>query len=207
MEKFINLKGIAAPFNFINVDTDKIIPKQFLKTIKRTGLGKHLFDEMRFNDDGSEKKDFILNEEPYRSSNIIVAGDNFGCGSSREHAAWAMEDYGFRAVIAPSFADIFRSNALKNGILPIALSASEVDLLFEATYAHEGYRLQVDLETCLITLPDGAVWNFEVDAFRRDCLMKGLDDIGITLKSTSAIKSFEQRHEQRFPWLFQDIGL
>ena len=151
--------------------------------------------------------DFPLNFARYQGASILLARENFGCGSSREHAAWAMEDYGFRAVIAPSFADIFRSNALKNGILPVALSASEVDLLFEATYAREGYRLQIDLETCSITLPDGAVWSFEVDAFRRDCLMQGLDDIGITLENASAIKSFEQRHEERFPWLFQDIRL
>jgi len=216
MKKFTVKSGLVMPLDRANVDTDFIIPKQFLKSIKRSGFGVNLFDEHRYLDKGEPdmdnssrplNSDFVLNQARYQGASILLARENFGCGSSREHAAWAMEDYGFRAVIAPSFADIFRSNALKNGILPITLSASEVDLLFEATYAHEGYRLQIDLETCSITLPDGAVWSFEVDAFRRDCLMKGLDDIGITLESASAIKSFEQRHEERFPWLFQDIRL
>jgi len=216
MQPFIQLDGLVAPMDRANVDTDLMVPKQFLKSIRRSGFGPNLFDELRYLDvaepdaDNSQRPlnpDFPLNFARYQGASILLARENFGCGSSREHAAWAMEDYGFRAVIAPSFADIFRSNALKNGILPIALSASEVELLFEATYAHEGYRLQIDLETCSITLPDGAVWSFEVDAFRRDCLMKGLDDIGITLESASAIKSFERRHEELFPWLFEDIRL
>jgi 3-isopropylmalate/(R)-2-methylmalate dehydratase small subunit len=182
MEKFINLKGIAAPFNFINVDTDKIIPKQFLKTIKRTGLGKHLFDEMRFNDDGSEKKEFILNQDPYRLSNIIVAGDNFGCGSSREHAPWALSDFGIKCIISTSFADIFYNNSFKNGVLPIQVTAEQREALLADAKDKENPELEIDLPSQEIRRPNGAVIKFELDPFRKKCLLVGLDDIGITLE-------------------------
>ena len=216
MQSFTQLDGLVAPMDRANVDTDLMVPKQFLKSIRRSGFGPNLFDELRYLDVGEPDADhsqrplnpeFPLNFSRYQGASILLARENFGCGSSREHAAWAMEDYGFRAVIAPSFADIFQSNALKNGILPVVLSAANVDLLFQATYAQDGYRLQIDLEQCSVALPDGTLWHFEVDPFRRDCLMKGLDDIGITLERSGAIKSFEKRHEERFPWLFQDIVL
>ena len=207
MEKFEKLTGIAAPMPLVNIDTDMIIPKVFLKTIKRSGLGVNLFDEMRYDENGEEIADFVLNQPAYRNSEILVAGDNFGCGSSREHAPWAIKDFGIRCIIAPSFADIFRSNAFKNGILPIELAASQVETLFQAVQAEEGFALDIDLEDCTVTLPQGDTWSFEVDAFRRDCLLQGLDDIGITLESAAAIRDFEVQHQARFPWLFEDIVL
>ena len=201
MEKFINLKGIAAPFNFINVDTDKIIPKQFLKTIKRTGLGKHLFDEMRFNDDGSEKEEFVLNREPYRKCNILVAGDNFGCGSSREHAPWALSDFGIKCIISTSFADIFYNNSFKNGLLPIKVSSDERDVLLADSNDIENPELEIDLPSQEIRRPNGAVIKFEIDPFRKKCLLEGLDDIGITMQKSSDIKEFETKMSNERPWL------
>lgn len=199
-----------------NVDTDLMVPKQFLKSIRRSGFGPNLFDELRYLDEGVPdadnshrplNPDFPLNFLRYQGASILLARENFGCGSSREHAAWAMEDFGFRSVIAPSFADIFRSNAFKNGILPIELTASQVHTLFQKVQEEEGFALDINLEDCTVTLPDGEIWSFEVDAFRRDCLLKGLDDIGITLESAAAISAFEAQHEARFPWLFEDIRL
>ena len=199
-----------------NVDTDLMVPKQFLKSIRRSGFGPNLFDELRYLDEGVPdadnshrplNPDFPLNFPRYQGASILLARENFGCGSSREHAAWAMEDFGFRSVIAPSFADIFRSNAFKNGILPIELTASQVHTLFQEVQENEGIALDIKLEDCTVTLPDGEIWSFEVDAFRRDCLLKGLDDIGITLESAAAISAFEAQHQARFPWLFEDIRL
>lgn len=216
MKPFMQHDGLVAPMDRANVDTDLMVPKQFLKSIRRSGFGPNLFDELRYLDEGEPDSDsslrplnpeFPLNCARYQGASILLARENFGCGSSREHAAWAMEDFGFRAVIAPSFADIFRSNALKNGILPIALSAAQVERLFAEMYADEGYRLIVDLEACALVLPNGDTWRFEVDPFRRQCLLKGLDDIGITLERAEVIRSFEQRHRERFPWLFEDIVL
>ena len=216
MKPFNVHQGLVAPMDRANVDTDLMIPKQFLKSIKRSGFGPNLFDELRYLDEGVPDADnsqrplnpeFPLNMPRYEGASILLARENFGCGSSREHAAWAMDDFGFRAVIAPSFADIFRSNSLKNGILPVALSAAQVDTLFEALYAEVGYSLTIDLEACTLSLPNGEEWAFEVDAFRRDCLLKGLDDIGITLERAEAITTFEQQHRERFPWIFEDIAL
>ena len=216
MKPFVQHDGLVAPMDRANVDTDLMIPKQFLKSIKRSGFGPNLFDALRYLDEGQPDADnsqrplnpeFALNCARYEGASILLARENFGCGSSREHAAWAMEDFGFRAVIAPSFADIFCSNALKNGLLPIALSAAQVDALFVALYAEEGFSLRIDLQACTITLPSGEQWPFEVDAFRRDCLLSGLDDIGITLERSEAIRIFERRHQARFPWLFEDIVL
>ena len=201
MKKFKNIRGIAAPFNFINVDTDKIIPKQFLKTIKRTGLGKHLFDEMRFNDDGSEKKEFVLNREPYRKCNILVAGDNFGCGSSREHAPWALSDFGIKCIISTSFADIFYNNSFKNGLLPIKVSSDERDALLADSNDMENPELEIDLPSQEIRRPNGAVIKFEIDPFRKKCLLEGLDDIGITMQQSSDIKEFETKMSNERPWL------
>ena len=201
MEKFINLRGIAAPFNFINVDTDKIIPKQFLKTIERTGLGKQLFDEMRFNDDGSEKEEFILNKVPYRKSNILVAGDNFGCGSSREHAPWALSDFGIKCIISTSFADIFYNNSFKNGLLPIKVTPDEREALLADSKDKENPELEIDLPSQEIRRPNGAVIKFEIDPFRKKCLLEGLDDIGITMQKSSDIKKFETKMSTERPWL------
>ena len=201
MEKFQNLKGIAAPFNILNVDTDKIIPKQFLTTIKRTGLGKHLFDEMRYNDDGSESDDFILNRNPYRQAKILVAGDNFGCGSSREHAPWALADFGIKCIISTSFADIFYNNFFKNGLLPIKVSKDQRDALLEDAKDAENPELEIDLKTQEIRRPNGAVIKFELDSFRKKCLMEGLDDIAITLKKEKNIKEFEHLLDIERPWL------
>lgn len=201
MQKFTTLTGVAAPLPMINVDTDKIIPKQYLKTIERTGLGKALFDELRYNSDGSEKPDFVLNQPAYRKAEILVAGENFGCGSSREHAPWALLDFGIRAVIAPSFADIFHSNCFKNGILPIALPAKIVAQLMDDARKGSNARLAIDLAKQTITRPDGQVVHFEIDQFRKHCLLDGLDDIGLTLKKESAIAKFEDRRKQAQPWL------
>ena len=193
MDKFSLLTATAAPLNVANVDTDKIIPARFLKTIKRTGLGKSLFADMRYNADGSEKSDFVLNQPKYRHAEILVAGDNFGCGSSREHAPWALLDFGIRCVIAPSFADIFFNNCFKNGILPIALPEDVVAALMEDAALGTNARLTVDLEAQVVVRPDGSKIPFEVDAFRKHCLLNGLDDIGLTLEHTAAIDAYEAK--------------
>jgi 3-isopropylmalate/(R)-2-methylmalate dehydratase small subunit len=202
MQKFTTLRGVAAPLPMINVDTDMIIPKQFLKTIKRTGLGKNLFDELRYNPDGSEKPDFVLNKPAYRKAQILIAGENFGCGSSREHAPWALLDFGIRCVIAPSFADIFYNNCFKNGILPIALPQEEVDKLMDDAERGENAVISIDLETQEIRGPDGGCIRFEIDPFRKHCLLNGLDDIGLTLEKAAAIESFEAKNRASQPWLW-----
>lgn len=196
MEKFTTFEGIAAPLDMINVDTDMIVPKQFLKTIKRSGLGANVFDEMRFRPDGSEIEDFVLNQSDYRKSQILVAGDNFGCGSSREHAPWALLDFGFRCVIAPSFADIFFNNCFKNGILPIALPQAGVDKLMSDAKQGNGTVLTINLEAQIITRPNGEAISFDVDPFRKNCLIEGLDDIGLTLKKSEKIDAFEAERNQ-----------
>jgi 3-isopropylmalate/(R)-2-methylmalate dehydratase small subunit len=196
MEKFTTFEGIVAPLDMINVDTDMIVPKQFLKTIKRSGLGANVFDEMRFRPDGSEIEYFVLNQPDYRQSQILVAGDNFGCGSSREHAPWALLDFGFRCVIAPSFADIFFNNCFKNGILPIALPQAEVDKLMSDAKQGNGTVLSINLEGQTITRPNGETIAFDVDQFRKNCLIEGLDDIGLTLKKSEKIDAFEAERNQ-----------
>jgi 3-isopropylmalate/(R)-2-methylmalate dehydratase small subunit len=201
MEKFKTLTGIAAPMPLINVDTDMIIPKQFLKTIKRSGLGKNLFDEMRYDDDGNERPDFVLNQPQYREAEILVAGENFGCGSSREHAPWAIKDFGIRCVIAPSFADIFFNNCFKNGILPIALPQDKVDILMKDAEKGSNARMIVDLENQTVTTSDGETIAFEVDQFKKHCLLEGLDDIGLTLEKASAIDAFEAGAATSRPWV------
>ena len=201
MDKFTKLEGVAAPLPLVNVDTDMIIPKQFLKTIKRTGLGANLFDEMRFTSQGDEIPEFVLNQPAYRDAKILVAGENFGCGSSREHAPWALLDFGIRAVIAPSFADIFFNNCFKNGILPIVLPQDQIDQLNEDAQKGANAVLTVDLEAQEITRPDGSVLGFEVDAFKKECLLNGLDDIGLTLKKEAAIDTFEKSYGAQAPWL------
>ncbi|MEM7268991.1 MAG: 3-isopropylmalate dehydratase small subunit [Pseudomonadota bacterium] len=201
MDKFTTLTGVAAPMPLINIDTDMIIPKQFLKTIKRSGLGKNLFDEMRYNDDGAEIEDFVLNRPAYRESQIIVAGENFGCGSSREHAPWALLDFGIRCVIAPSFADIFYNNCFKNGILPIPLPQEEVDKLMEDAEHGANSTITVDLERQVISRPDGGEIAFEMDPFRKHCLLNGLDDIGQTMEKEGSIDDFESGHVKSQPWL------
>lgn len=201
MEPFIKLEGVAAPLNMINVDTDMIIPKQYLKTIQRTGLGKALFDEMRFNQDGSEKPDFVLNKAAYRKAVILVAGDNFGCGSSREHAPWALLDFGIRCVIAPSFADIFYGNCFKNGILPIKLPQEMVDKLMDDANRGSNAIISIDLERQEIKGPDGGTVTFEVDAFRKQCLLNGWDDIGLTMRAEDKIASFETQQKTQTPWI------
>ena len=201
MDKFDKLTGVAAPMPLINIDTDMIIPKQFLKTIKRTGLGKNLFDEMRYDEAGNEKPDFVLNKPAYREAQIIVAGENFGCGSSREHAPWALLDFGIRCVIAPSFADIFYNNCFKNGILPIALPQEEVDKLLDDAARGANAVLTVDLERQVISGPDGGEIAFEVDAFRKHCLLNGLDDIGLTMEKAADIDAFEAKRAASQPWL------
>jgi len=200
MDKFTVLTGVAAPLPMINVDTDMIIPKQFLKTIKRTGLGKSLFDEMRYTPDGKEVSDFVLNKAAYRTASILVAGANFGCGSSREHAPWAILDFGIRCVIAPSFADIFYSNCFKNGILPIKLPQEQVDKLMDDANRGANAIVTVDLVKQVITGPDGGSIPFEIDPFRRHCLLNGLDDIGLTLQREDKIRSFEQTRAASQPW-------
>jgi len=203
MEKFTKLRGVAAPLPMRNVDTDMIVPKQFLKTIKRTGLGKAAFYDMRYNDDGSENPDFVLNKPAYRNASILVTGENFGCGSSREHAPWALLDQGIRAVIAPSFADIFHGNCFKNGILPIVLPQETVDKLMEDAERGQNAIITIDLEKQEITGPDGGTVKFEVDPFRKYCLLNGLDDIGITLQSGDKIDAFEDRERAGQPWLYR----
>ncbi len=211
MKAFTTLDALVAPLDRANVDTDAIIPKQFLKSIKRTGFGPNLFDEWRYLDHGEPgmdnsvrptNPDFVLNQPRYQGAQILLTRDNFGCGSSREHAPWALEDYGFRALIGPSFADIFFNNCFKNGVLPIVLPAAEVDTLFEQTQATPGYRLRIDLEAQTITRPDGAVLKFSVDEFRKYCLLNGFDDVGLTLRHADKIRDFEARRREQFPWLF-----
>jgi len=211
MQKFTQLDGIVAPLDRANVDTDAIIPKQFLKSIKRSGFGPNLFDEWRYLDHGEPgmdnskrplNPDFVLNLPRYRGAQILLARENFGCGSSREHAPWALEDYGFRAIIAPSFADIFFNNCFKNGLLPIRLAEEQVDELFKAVVANAGYKLTIDLEQQTIGTPDGKVYKFEVEAFRKHCLINGLDDIGLTLQHIGEIKAYEAKHRAAQPWLY-----
>ncbi len=200
MEKFTKIEGVAAPMPLVNVDTDMIIPKQFLKTIKRTGLGVNLFDEMRYTPEGEEIADFVLNKPAYRNAQVLVAGDNFGCGSSREHAPWALLDFGIRVVISTSFADIFFNNCFKNGILPIVLPKEDVDKLMDDAQRGANAVLTVDLESQTIQGPDGGEITFEVDPFKKECLLNGLDDIGLTLKNETAIGRFEEQYSARMPW-------
>ena len=200
MEKFNHLEGVAAPLRIINVDTDMIIPKQYLKTIKRTGLGKGLFAESRFNDDGSENKDFVLNKPAYRNAKILVAADNFGCGSSREHAPWALLDFGIRCVISTSFGDIFYNNCFKNGILPIRVKPDELEKLFDDAERGANATLSVDLEKQEIRGPDGGVVKFEIDAHRKHCMLNGLDDIGMTNLKKDKIEGFEEKARMARPW-------
>ncbi|MCJ8168799.1 3-isopropylmalate dehydratase small subunit [Atopomonas sediminilitoris] len=214
MKPFVRHTGLVCPLDRANVDTDQIIPKQFLKSIKRSGFGPNLFDEWRYLDVGQPNQDcsqrplnteFVLNFPRYQGASVLLARENFGCGSSREHAPWALEEYGFRVVIAPSFADIFFNNSFKNGLLPIVLQEAEVDQLFQQCEASEGNQLTVDLEAQTVTCADGSVFGFEVDAFRKHCLLNGLDDIGLTLQDAEAIKDFELKHQQTSPWLFGAI--
>jgi 3-isopropylmalate/(R)-2-methylmalate dehydratase small subunit len=202
MDKFTTLTGVAAPLPMINVDTDKIIPKQHLKTIKRSGLGKALFDEMRYRQDGSENPDFVLNKPAYRQAKILVAGENFGCGSSREHAPWALLDFGIRCVIATSFADIFYNNCFKNGILPIKLPQADVDKLMDDAERGANAVIAIDLEKQEIRGPDGGCIKFEIDPFRKRCLLQGLDDVGLTLEKAPAIDAFEEKNRLNQPWLW-----
>src|SRR5271154_787317 len=201
MDKFDKLTGVAAPLPMVNVDTDKIIPKQFLKTLTRTGLGKHLFEEMRYTRDGKELPDFVLNQKAYRGAKILVAGANFGCGSSREHAPWALLDFGIRCVISTSFADIFYNNCFKNGILPIRLPQSDVDKLMDDAERGSNARVSIDLEKQEIRGPDGGMIKFEIDAFRKQCLLNGWDDIGLTLRSEDKISAYEKDHKAQAPWI------
>jgi 3-isopropylmalate/(R)-2-methylmalate dehydratase small subunit len=200
MDKFTRLTGIAAPMPLVNIDTDMIIPKQFLKTIKRTGLGKNLFDEMRYDQDGKEIPGFVLNQPAYRNAEILVAGDNFGCGSSREHAPWALLDFGIRCVISTSFADIFYNNCFKNGILPVVLPPEAVSVLMDDARKGANARITVDLEAQTVTGSDGQAFHFDVDPFKKHCLLNGLDDIGLTLARESAIESFEAKARAERPW-------
>ena len=201
MEKFTTLSGIAAPMPLVNIDTDMIIPQQFLKTIKRSGLGANLFDEMRFTLDGDEIPEFILNQPAYRAAQILVAGDNFGCGSSREHAPWAIADFGIRCVISTSFADIFYSNCFKNGILPIVLPEDQRDALMKDAEKGANARIEVDLEAQTVTSSDGEVFSFEVDTFKKHCLLNGLDDIGLTMEKAASIDTFEAQASAARPWV------
>ena len=201
MTPFTTLTGVAAPMPLINIDTDMIIPKQFLKTIKRSGLGVNLFDEMRYNQDGSEKPEFVLNQPAYRQAEIIVAGENFGCGSSREHAPWALLDFGIRCVISASYADIFYSNCFKNGILPIILPQAQVDVLMDDANKGANARISVDLATQTVTTSDGRSFRFELDPFKKHCLMHGLDDIGLSLEKVASIDSYEAQAANQRPWV------
>lgn len=200
MQKFTTLKGPAAPLNMVNIDTDAIIPKQFLKTIERTGLGKFLFNDLRFTPQGAEKPEFVLNKPQYRKANILVAGENFGCGSSREHAPWALQDFGIRAVIAPSYADIFFNNCFKNGMLPVILPQDAVNELMKD--AEAGLELTIDLQSQTVTGGNRKTYTFEVEPFRKKCLLNGLDDIGLTLEFEAKISSFEQGQKTGQPWLY-----
>ncbi len=211
MKAFTQHQGLVAPLDRANVDTDQIIPKQFLKSIKRTGFGPNLFDEWRYLDEGQPDQDnsqrpintdFVLNQPRYQGASVLLAQENFGCGSSREHAPWALEEYGFRTIIAPSFADIFYNNSFKNGLLPIVLTADEVNELFAQAQAVEGYQLTIDLAAQTVTRPDGVQYSFEVDAFRKHCLLNGLGDIGLTLQDAELIREFEVGYKKANPWLF-----
>lgn len=215
MEKYTTEQGIVAPLDRSNVDTDLIIPKQFLKSIKRTGFGDNLFDELRYLDEGflgqdinkrPKNPDFVLNQARYAGATILLARKNFGCGSSREHAPWALEEYGFRTVIAPSFADIFYNNCFKNGMLPVVLSESDVDDLFNECFANVGYQLTVDLQNQKVISPSGKEYAFDVDEFRKHCLLNGLDDIGLTLQHADDIKAFEEKAKADRPWVFKELG-
>lgn len=201
MEKFTNVSGVAAPMPLVNIDTDMIIPKQFLKTIKRSGLGVNLFDEMRYNQDGSEISDFVLNQSAYRNAEIIIAGENFGCGSSREHAPWALKDFGISVVISESFADIFYNNCFKNGILPVKLSKESIDILMDDASKGENARISVDLEEQIVSATDGTIFKFQVDAFKKHCLLNGLDDIGLTYQKIESVDKFEEKQAKIAPWL------
>ncbi len=214
MKPFTQHTGLVAPLDRANVDTDQIIPKQFLKSIKRTGFGQNLFDEWRYLDEGQPGQDaanrpinpdFVLNLPRYQGASVLLARKNFGCGSSREHAPWALEEYGFRAILAPSFADIFYNNSFKNGLLPIVLSEEDIDTLFAKAEAQEGYELTIDLAKQVVNCPDGTQYGFEIDEFRKHCLLNGLDDIGLTLQDADAIQAFEQSHKDKNPWLFGAI--
>ena len=215
MRAFTQHQGIVAPLDLANVDTDMIIPKQFLKSIKRTGFGNNLFDELRYQDEGQPdqdctgrplREDFVLNLPQFANASVLLARRNFGCGSSREHAPWALDDYGFRVVIAPSFADIFFNNCFKNGLLPIQLSEEQVEQLFQEVNQASGYSLSIDLEEQVVVTPSGSRFSFDVDAFRKHCLLNGLDDIGLTLQDQDAIKSYEAERQQSAPWLFANKG-
>lgn len=214
MKAFTKHTGLVAPLDRANVDTDQIIPKQFLKSIKRTGFGPNLFDEWRYLDEGYPGQDnsnrplnpdFVLNQPRYQGASVLLARENFGCGSSREHAPWALDEYGFRTVLAPSFADIFFNNSFKNGLLPIVLAEEDIDDLFKQAEAQEGYQLTVDLQAQTVTRPDGKSYGFEIDEFRKHCLLNGLDDIGLTLQDADAVRAFEEKHRQAQPWLFDAI--
>ena len=214
MEPFVKQSGIVAPMDRANIDTDMIIPKQFLKSIKRSGFGPNLFDELRYLDEGQPdadnsgrplNPDFVLNQARYQGAQVLLARENFGCGSSREHAPWALEDFGFRTVIAPSYADIFFNNSFKNGLLPIVLDEETVDMLFKEVEANEGYELTIDLENQNIVKPNGDSIAFEVDSFRKHCLLNGLDDIGLTLQDADDIKAYEDKRRQSSPWLFDQV--
>ena len=200
MEKFEKLAGVAAPMPLVNIDTDMIIPKVFLKTIKRSGLGVNLFDEMRYDREGNEKPDFVLNKTQYREAKILVAGDNFGCGSSREHAPWAIADFGIKCVVSTSFADIFYNNCFKNGILPVVLPQDQVDILMKDAEKGANSIIEVDLENQTIASSDGEVFSFEVDPFKKHCLLNGLDDIGLTMEKEDQITAYESKATQMFPW-------
>lgn len=215
MKKYTTEQGIACPLDRANVDTDLIIPKQFLKSIKRTGFGDNLFDELRYLDEGylgqdiakrPKNPDFVLNQERYQGATILLARANFGCGSSREHAPWALSEYGFRTVIAPSFADIFYNNSFKNGMLPVILSESDVDELFKECFANVGYQLTVDLQNQKVISPSGKEYAFEVDAFRKHCLLNGLDDIGLTLQNADDIRAYEDKVKAERPWVFKELA-
>ena len=201
MEKFEPVSGIAAPMPLVNIDTDMILPKQFLKTIKRTGLGVNLFDEMRYDEDGNEFPDFVLNKPAYRNAEILVAGDNFGCGSSREHAPWALRDFGIKVVISTSFADIFHNNCFKNGILPVVLPKEQVDVLMEDAGKGGNARITVELEAQTVSTTDGTTFSFDVDPFKKHCLLEGLDDIGLSMQKMDAIEAFEGKARARTPWI------
>ncbi len=214
MKKYTTLTGIVAPLDRANVDTDLIIPKQFLKSIKRTGFGDNLFDELRYLDEGylgqdiakrPKNPDFVLNQERYQGATILLTRSNFGCGSSREHAPWALNEYGFRTIIAPSYADIFYNNCFKNGMLPVILTESEVDELFKECEANVGFTLTVDLENQKVISPSGKEYHFEVDAFRKHCLLNGLDDIGLTLQDSDSIRAFEEKARADRPWVFKEL--
>ena len=206
MDAFTKLKGLVAPLDRVNVDTDQIIPKQYLKTIKRSGLREGLFSDWRYGPDGKGDRSFFLNQQRYEGASILLARDNFGCGSSREHAPWALLDYGFRCIIAPSYADIFFNNCFKNGMLPVVLKGNEVAQLFKEVEAQPGYQVTVDLAAQTVTTPSGTTFHFDVDPFRKDCLLKGLDEIGLTLEHEKDITAYEQRRKQEAPWLFSDLA-